>query len=63
MSRKCCNFVENTVGKTLADGLGKEKVGAFSLGCAYREEKTLEEGSVNVVLRPKCMGMVFCHFG
>lgn len=51
------------MGKTLADGLGKEKVGAFSLGCAYREEKTLEEGSVNVVLRPKCMGMVFCHFG
>lgn len=37
--RKCCDFIENTAGKTLADGLEEEKVGAFSLGCAYKEKR------------------------
>lgn len=41
INRKCCNFIENTVDKSLADGLGKEKVGPFSLGCAYTEKRKL----------------------
>lgn len=64
INRKCCNFIGNTVGKTLANGLGREKArGIFSGLCIHREEKTLEKRSVKVVLRPKCMGMVFYHFG
>ena len=33
-SQKHCNFIENTVGETFANGFGKEQVRTLSLGHA-----------------------------
>lgn len=36
---KKCNFIENTVGETFANGFGKQQVGKFPLGCAPGRRK------------------------